>query len=380
MTERRHDIDALRVLGTAAVFLFHCGKFFDPGGWHLTNSPASFVVGRSIDATSLWLMPLFFLLSGISTSSALASRSALRLVHDRVQRLLVPFAFGVLVIVPPQVWAERVGHGAFHGAYWAFYPHYFEGLYGAGGNFAWFGMHLWYLPMLFLTTLLLLPALRSMTSRNLDSPWVLLVPIAIMSIVEIALIGHALDHRDLGGWSVVQYPLFFASGVALGGRARIRATLQRLALALLVIGVVAGGLWAWAPDAILDLVPRPVWRFARILGTWCMLYGFLGLADRYVKGGRWIAPLNEASMTFYILHQTAILLIALSVLPWNAPIPVKYTLLAALAFAATVAVTMCVMRVPLLRPLFGLKVRTPRGERALGREDRDPRGPASAHP
>jgi len=80
-------------------------------------------------------------------------------LRDRVLRLLVPFVSGVLVIVPPQVWVERVGHGAFAGSFFAFYPHYFDGLYGFGGNFAWIGLHLWYLLLLFLITVVLAPLL-----------------------------------------------------------------------------------------------------------------------------------------------------------------------------------------------------------------------------
>jgi len=29
------------------------------------------------------------------------------------------------------------------GGFLAFLPHYFEGWYGFGGNFAWMGLHLW---------------------------------------------------------------------------------------------------------------------------------------------------------------------------------------------------------------------------------------------
>ena len=34
---RRYDIDWLRVLAMLVVFVFHCGRFFDMGGWHVKN-------------------------------------------------------------------------------------------------------------------------------------------------------------------------------------------------------------------------------------------------------------------------------------------------------------------------------------------------------
>lgn len=342
-------------MATGAVFLFHCGKFFDPGGWHLTNPSTSDVVRRSIDSTSLWLMPLFFILSGLSTMIARGNRSALRLLWDRVLRLLLPFGFGVLVIVPPQVWVERVGKGAFEGSYWAFYPHYFEGWYGLGGNFAWMGLHLWFLALLFLITLLFAPLLPALARLCFASPYALALPVVVMSAVEIALIGQKIDARDLGGWSIVQYPLFFMFGALLSGEGRVRAALERFALPLLVLGVIAGGLWAWAPDSVIALAPRAVWRTARVAGAWGMLYGLLGLAARHAQPSPRLDTLSEASMPFYILHQTVILLFAFWLLSWGTPIPMKYAVLAGLAFPLTALLTRGVLRVGFLRPLFGLK-------------------------
>src|SRR6185369_8300557 len=40
-----------------------------------------------------------------------------------------------------------------------FYPHYFKGFYAFGGNFAWMGLHLWYLEVLFVYSLIFIPLL-----------------------------------------------------------------------------------------------------------------------------------------------------------------------------------------------------------------------------
>jgi glucan biosynthesis protein C len=44
MTERRYDIDWLRVIAVLAVFLLHMSQFFDTGGWILKNAEHSFIV------------------------------------------------------------------------------------------------------------------------------------------------------------------------------------------------------------------------------------------------------------------------------------------------------------------------------------------------
>jgi len=64
LQERRYDIDWLRVLAMMMVFLFHCASFFGGGRWHLNNADESPVAHVFIALLDLWIMPLFFLLSG----------------------------------------------------------------------------------------------------------------------------------------------------------------------------------------------------------------------------------------------------------------------------------------------------------------------------
>ena len=44
MTERRYDVDWLRVIAVLAVFLLHTSQFFGTGDWVLKNAERSFVV------------------------------------------------------------------------------------------------------------------------------------------------------------------------------------------------------------------------------------------------------------------------------------------------------------------------------------------------
>ena len=112
----------------------------------------------------------------------------------------MPLLFGIFVVIAPyQVYLERVHRGQFQGSFWSFYPHYFEGWYGIqeGGNFAWMGIHLWYLEVLFVFSLIALPlflALRSHTGNRLvgalsatmkvpGTIFLLAIPIAVMEFV-----------------------------------------------------------------------------------------------------------------------------------------------------------------------------------------------------
>ncbi|MCL4517408.1 MAG: hypothetical protein M1379_17815 [Firmicutes bacterium] len=76
-------------------------------------------------------------------------------------RLAVPWALVVFILSPHQVYIERLTHRQFSGSFAGFLPHYFDGWYGIApnGNFAWMGLHLWYLLFLFLFSTVTLPPL-----------------------------------------------------------------------------------------------------------------------------------------------------------------------------------------------------------------------------
>ena len=69
--ERRYEIDWLRVLGMFTVFCFHCARFFDAWGWHVKNNQVSPGLMLFVRITVRWMMPLFFVLSGIASFYAL---------------------------------------------------------------------------------------------------------------------------------------------------------------------------------------------------------------------------------------------------------------------------------------------------------------------
>ncbi|MDJ0695194.1 MAG: hypothetical protein QNJ49_01160 [Mastigocoleus sp. MO_167.B18] len=61
---RRYDFDSLKVIGTFAVFIFHCLRFFDLGVWHVKNNELNAIASISAIILLQWIMPLFFVLSG----------------------------------------------------------------------------------------------------------------------------------------------------------------------------------------------------------------------------------------------------------------------------------------------------------------------------
>src|SRR5512139_2836563 len=126
ITQRRYDLDWLRVLAFAMVFVYHCSRFFDESDWHIKNATTSTLVDTLKGIIDLWGMPLIFLVSGASIYFALRPGKGLRFLKDRALRLLVPLALGILVLAPPQIYLERLTHGDFQGSLLEFLPLYFQ--------------------------------------------------------------------------------------------------------------------------------------------------------------------------------------------------------------------------------------------------------------
>lgn len=366
---RLYYLDWVRAGAMAAVFLFHAGRAFDHGAWHIKNAETT--LGFSIFSTALvqWMMPTFFLVSGWVTFLILQRVDASTFVASRVKRLALPFVFGTLILVPHQVYIERVTQGGVRKDFLAWFPEYFDGWYAFGGNFAWMGLHLWYLEMLFVYSILLLPlflAFRRPAAGAIARPLALVAGLAgpVLAIeLIVGLFPKSIGRTDFGGWSFMTYAVWFVLGYLIGRHAGLQRELLRarhgslaVALAGLALGlaiILPGG-----PD--IGYVGE---RVVRVAVAWGGIAAFLGYASRHLnRDAAWRPAINEGILPFYILHQSVIVLIAYFVLPLALSPLVKFALIALLSLAAILGLYVFVVR-PLapVRFLFGLPARQSMG-------------------
>jgi surface polysaccharide O-acyltransferase-like enzyme len=252
---RRYDVDWLRVLGMMVVFLFHNNRFFDTEGWHVKSA----VTSRDSMIVTIfavqWMMPLFFILSGIGIYHALGHQQWPQYLVSRCKRLAVPLLFGIFVIIAPwQVYLERISHHQYSGPFWRWYPHYFEGWFGLGGNFAWMGVHLWYLEFLFVFSFLTLPLflyLRSPSgvrllgglSRLLCKPgaiFLLAIPLAAMTFLSAvpAIKNSIFGNEGFGGWSFFPYLSLLIIGYVLATDEGLTQMMERHRFPGLLLGIL----------------------------------------------------------------------------------------------------------------------------------------------
>jgi peptidoglycan/LPS O-acetylase OafA/YrhL len=371
--QRQYDLDWLRVLAILAVFVYHCALIFGPDPSSIKNSTTYQFVDDWSDFAGAWGLPLVFIISGASAFYALGKVGPGKFVKGIVARLLVPLVLGIFTHIVFQVYLERLHTGEFNGSFFDFYPHYFDGMYGFGGNFAWMGMHLWYLEALFLFSLLCLPLFvwlkNSPSGRRalqglgdfLAKPGAVYL-FALPTIILINLLDpETWGTPVFGGWSMFIYPCFFVSGFVIVSNERLQASIKRwrwhsLAAGILLVPTI---------EILWDALGDPsfgTWGFTLgvvpyCLNPWCWLLAILGFGMKHLHVNTpFLKYANEAVLPFYILHQTVIFSLGFFVVQWAIPDGLKFLIILFSSFALSMCLyEFLVRRNNLLRILFGMK-------------------------
>jgi glucans biosynthesis protein C len=361
MMNRQYDLDWIRVLATLAVFIYHCFKFFNPWAWHVKNNETdpTYITAISL-FMSAWLMPIFFAVSGINSYYALQKRTGIQYIKERLARLGIPLLFGVMILTHPQIYMERVSHGQYSGSFFNWYPHYFDGVYldiGGAGNFAFVGLHLWYLLVLLVFSFITLPLfIRKKPSESKDlKPLHLIVltfPLMIVSVF--------VDVVNLGGWDISFYLVIFLYGYFLFTKASFKSMVQRLLPITIVLsflttlffvyGFMTGMPAAGNGSSILLAA-------VKALSCWCWLLVIFALADKKLSfSNKWLKYGSQASMPFYVLHQPVIVTLGFLIAEVDWSIPVKLVFLLSLAFFIIIGFYhFIISRIPFIRVLLGMK-------------------------
>ena len=370
--ERRNDIDWLRALGMLTVFLYHCARFFNDEDWHVKNNQLDFGMSVFVGVVGQWMMPLFFVISGLSAYYSLSYRKDGQYISARVKRLAIPLIFGIFTHIPLQVYFERVSHSQFVGSFFEFFPHYFDGWYGFGGNFAWMGLHLWYLEMLFIFSLITLPLLLYLRKQKIHSSisrlaafsqkpgaiFLLAVPLAIMELL-VNLQPDGIGRRDFGGWSLAVYPIFFINGYLIASDLQFRQAIEKHRIIALVMGIIATTVGFFLLES--GVSSRAYYfAFLRTFNSWFWLVAILGFGSKYLNfNNRVLKYTNEAVLPFYILHQSVIVTIGFYIASWDANVIAKYLIISTSSFAAIIILyDLVIKRINLFRFLFGMKLKT----------------------
>lgn len=374
-SQRRYDLDWLRVSVIFAIFaLHHAARFFDTDDWFIKNATTYLSMQVWLEFCTSWGMPLILIISGASAFLALDKYRPGKYVGGLVLRLFIPLIVGMFTHVALHIYLWNLHTGRFSGSFFAFYPHYFEGMYGFGGNFAWMGSHLWYLELLFILSLFFLPffiwlkrtsigqrILRGMGDLLANPFAVLLLALpAILLILNLDEAGPG--NTSLGGWSLFIYPLFYIAGFVILSNERLQRHIMRMRWIHLGMGVVfsIAYLFVEFQTVLPSLFPvaDPLGKVLDCFVVWSWLLAVMGFGMKRLNFTNPVLKYaNEAALPFYILHQTVVVVLGFFVVGWAIPDLLKYAIILVGSFAAIMGLyEFGVRRFNPMRFLFGMKL------------------------
>jgi hypothetical protein len=345
--------------------------------WHIKNHETSYLMMESNLFLHLFRMPLLFFISGTVSYFMMQRRSAWSFIGLRFRRLFIPLLVGMFIIVPPQIYMERLNTG-FHGSYWDFYKTVFNFVPYPKGSFSWH--HLWFIAYLFLYDLLFAPLFMWLISPKSDwfkgklanlaeRKWVYVL--MLPGIIWYTLLARQYpETNDLfhDGCYFVYWLFFLLAGFVCITQPRLMDSLERnrrFALTIGFLGIVLYDYLRWN-----KIEPgHDAWLFKNGLFTYCFtalrpiigwswVLALVGYGKKYLTSKHpALDYLNQAVYPFYILHQTVIVVLVYYIVETpNESILSKYIYTVGITLFITVGVYHLLIRpYALTRFLFGMK-------------------------
>jgi glucans biosynthesis protein C len=385
ISSRRFDLDWVRIGAFGLLIFYHVGVFYAPGPTAVGATSPRTLPWLLIPMLMVnpWRLLLLFVVSGAATRFMWDKMQAGALLASRSRRFLIPLAFGVAVIVPPQCFVQVVERCGYSGNYWDFWRRYLDAdqhlcangphLIVPTWNHLWFVADLWMFTVLLVAVLFAAPqmlaSLQRLADRTLAGRGMLLWPACWLAFAWLVL------ERRLPPWYsyAVYLPAFllgFAiakSGVVWEGIARMRrmtligAVLTYCAMIGLAVVVLGphlnwGDKMASRPSGGAEFALRTLGATVYGLNQWLWILAVLGFAHRYLRtyNGPVRRYLTDAIFPFYIIHQTTIEVVAHYLAKERLPLGAEATLLIGATIASCFVTYEIARRIGTLRLLFGL--------------------------
>ncbi len=344
IAERRHDIDWLRVIAIGLLLIYHVAIAFQPWGVFIgfiqTNEPVE-AIWIPMSLLNIWRIPLLFFVSGMGVWFAIQRRNWKRLIAERSRRILLPYIFGIIAIVPLHMflWQDYYHQEV------SYVPH---------------PAHLWFLGNIFVYVLVLSPVFFYLKRNSqgvigkriikvLSHPWSLLL-LMIPFILEGILVAPSEYEMYAMTWHGFALGfLAFSTGfccVFAGSSFWNNVKKQRWTLFAHAIGFYLIRLLFFelrTPDYMMA-VESCLWVFT--------VFGF---GYKYLnRPSRTLTYLSQAAYPVYIIHMIFIYAASYVLFPMNLNSFGTFVLVNIFTFAWSMLTFEVIRRVRFLRPLFGL--------------------------
>lgn len=374
---RRHDIDCLRVLAFITLIFYHIGMFYvSDWGWHVKSSYQSHSLQYLMLLVNPWRMALIFFISGFALCMVEPKITWLNLVKIRLLRVLIPLFIGIHLIVPPQVYFEAMANFSYSDNYWSFWLEYLDTSttllpqmhVSSEGLLTW--NHLWYLAYLFSYTLVYLclkPLFNLvgnwLAQKNLSALSMVMIPILILTVCNLWLKPlYPKTNALVGDWyNHAVYFSVFVIGYLAAKFERYLETIKKhrkiffmtACTTYLLLMVLFKGHW----PSLNDVLPEALFQFVISANTWLWILAVVGYAAQYLnKPSPLLSYLNEAILPWYILHQTVIIVLAVSLNSYSLGAGLEASLVIIGTFSCCAFLYELIKRWRVTRFVFGMKL------------------------
>ncbi|TLF47005.1 acyltransferase family protein [Maribacter aurantiacus] len=345
-TQRRYDIDWLRVIAIGLLLIYHIAIVFQPWAMFLgfIRSENSWEgLWKPMNMLNVWRIPFLFFVSGMGVYFAMKKRTWKQLVWERSKRILLPFLFGIVAITPLHMYIFQ----SFYKISLNYFPHM---------------GHLWFLGNIFCYVLLLMPlffllrklengTFQKVLSKVMNHP---LGPlsIALFFMLETYILQpqpFAMYAQTWHGFFLGLLAFLFGFMFMYSGTSFWKTVLQwkwgYFGLAAILYAIRYSVFATEAPGYLMSLE-----SISWILWVFGMGYGYLN------KPSKTLIYLSQAAYPVYIVHMFALYLGALLILPLDIPVSAKFIIITIFTMAVCFLIfEFLIRRIPFVGPLFGLK-------------------------
>ncbi|WP_419211101.1 acyltransferase family protein [Maribacter sp. X9] len=345
-TERRYDIDWLRVIAIGLLLIYHIAIIFQPWAMFIgfiKSEEALEVVWKPMTMLNVWRIPFLFFVSGMGLFFAMRTRNFKQLLLERSKRILLPFAFGIVAITPLHMFIlQKYYHMPL-----GYYPH--QG-------------HLWFLGNIMVYVALLLPVfiymkkhkngkIRSVLSTIMSHPFGPLL-ISLFFVIEVLLVNpqlFALYAQTWHGFFNGFLAFFFGFLLVYSGKTFWQTVLKwrwlYSSFAIILFGIRLKLFATEAPGYLMAIESN------------CWIFGMFGFGYKYLnKPSGALSYLSQAAYPVYIIHMFVLYTGAMLILPLAIPVTLKLiSVIAYTGLSCYLIFEFIIKRIGFVRPLFGLK-------------------------
>ena len=348
---RKPYIDNLRNLTILLLFPVHTFMIWNDFGsrFYIWKGEEK-VPSTLIVLVNPWFMPILFVLAGISARYAFKKYTVSAFLIQRVKKLLIPFLFGLVALVPLQTLYARKFFDQYEGGILENLQYYFTHLTDFSGyDGAFTPGHLWFILFLFLISIMALAPFHFYPYERVRKRVERMPAFGILFLFIPVWLMYYLG--NFGGFSIGKNFALYLAGYYVLSNDSILEKLEKnikWLFGLCLMETIASAALYYKFSYYGDL-------WIHLIG-WNSILVLLILARKFLNNSNgFTVYFNQASYPVYILHQSILVALAYYVVKNITGIFLQVVCIWTGSFGLTILSYHLIRKIPLVRNLVGIK-------------------------